>query len=249
MTIIESHTGKEKSMLKEAATSLLYHFLTPENLLSLLRRNSFKLSTEEQQYNGDGRYFLSLTRNKNFKEGYPVIMMSGENHAVFDNLVCRLTIDGDALNTFANFKYRNKQHNLSVKPFDFANRDLKGEDYMDDSDNGKEWMMKSNDGYGTPLGYMDDKTHHPYSQAEDRLTSDTPYLPNADKFITCIEIYAINAPIANQEDARGENAYIRKIISMANQKDIPIFLYDNPSAFNYSKKDASISMEELWYGK
>lgn len=247
MTIIESHT--EKKQLKEAATSLLYHFLTPEYLLSLLNRNSFKLSKDEQSYNGKGRYFLSLTRNRNFKEGYPVIMMSGENHAVIDNLVCRLTIDGEALNTFVNFKFHGKQHNAKTEPFDFANKDLKGEDYMNGSENGKEWMLKSDDGFCTPIGYMDDKSHHPYSQAEDRLTSDVPYLPNADKFITCIEIYAINTPLANQEDDRKENACLRKIISMAKQRNIPIFLYNSSSAFNYSKKGASISMDELWYGK
>lgn len=137
---------------------MLYHFLETQFLVSLLRRNNFRTSSPEQwskkvrnsAYIYRKQRFISFTRNRNPLEGYPVLMLSGMDHAAFDSIFCRVTLDRHALKNHSNFKSKNgKQHHFKVAPIDYTYNEVKyncssiKEEYDVDALNGKEWMMKS----------------------------------------------------------------------------------------------------------
>lgn len=201
-------------LVSEGATSVLYHFINLEYLQDLLKRNSFRTCEPEVYFDGDEtKYingknlrFISFTRNGNPYEGYPIIKY-GEWGDGELSCICRLTIDGNALNRYSNFKDEHgKRQNLKVNPIDWAWYDGTGAENGYSRD-GKSWMMQS-DGDNYQPNYRFDKMyskldkkahmdphsysdvyHHPYSQAEDRLVTTAEFIPNASKFITAIDIY------------------------------------------------------------
>ncbi len=236
-------------VLNESATPLLYHYIDAEHLCKLLEKNAFRTCEPEmncnidsgrmEYTNGDGVRFISLTRNPNPTEGYPIYKY-GEYGVGDTACMCRLTIDGNALNTYSNFKDENgKRRSFKVKPFDWM--------YHNMSDgfgavNGKEYMFYSNDSMApsnswkdkayssinkSDYGY-DDKVHHPYSQAEDRLTTKSEYIPNANKYIKKIDILF---PSEYDEEFASEikniKPYIRKIKELCEQLNIPLRLHNN----------------------
>ena len=195
---------------------MLYHFLETQFLVSLLRRNSFRTSPPELSNDADGNLvyiysnqrFISFTRNRNPLEGYPVLMLSGMNHAAFDSIFCRVTLDRHTLKNHSNFKSKNgKQHHFKMAPFDYTYNEFRYgsssimEEYDVDALNGKEWMMKSDsyfenmygeiDGESSEdcVGILSDVYSHAYSQAEERLTTDVAFIPNANRYIRCVDIY------------------------------------------------------------
>lgn len=270
---------KKKASINESASALLYHFIMPRYLLSLLKRNSFRTSepeiflnydTQEPEYiNGKNQRFISLTRNKNHKEGYPVIMLGGMDSNYIDTIICRITIDGNALNTYNNFKSsQGKQHNIKVKPLDWAYYDNnKGdiEQFLDnhgvEAQNGKEWMLKSKDSTYTNThdggssidnrkeGQMSDLYSHPFSQAEDRLTTDVKYIPNANKYIKCIDIYVRE----HEGDYYDENDmisdeefnYLTTIYKYCKKLNIPIYFYNDEKQFTKQNINKSISFNNI----
>ena len=151
---------------------MLYHFLETQFLVSLLRRNSFRTSPPElwskkvrnPAYIYSKQRFISFTRNRNPLEGYPVLMLSGMNHAAFDSIFCRVTLDRHTLKNHSNFKSKNgKQHQFKVAPIDYSYNEFRyesssiKEDYEVDAQNGKEWMMKSDSYFENMYGEIDVK--------------------------------------------------------------------------------------------
>lgn len=200
--------GDAMSILKENASSLLYHFLEFYHFEQLVRTNSFTPTSVEKNWHG-GKNVMSFSRTKSFREGWPIIMYSGYDGKGDDWCAIRLTINGDLFNTHPNFKVDGKQHHLSLKPFDWAYKDMDNGNPYTFADNyggifaqnGKEWMMQS-DGYTAsylPINYgskkhpeyvngVGDKQGHPYSQAEDRLITTSSVIPNAYDYIIRIDI-------------------------------------------------------------
>lgn len=217
-TIVRESVEK---ILKENSSSKLYHFINFDSFENIARTNSFTPSDTESAWH-NGKNTMSFSRTKSFREGWPTVMYSGYDKGD-DWCAIRLTIDGDLFNQKPNFKIDGKQYNISVKPFDWAYKDMDDGDPYSFADNyggifahnGKEWMMQSDDyieGY-IPINYgkksQNDykfgtsyKQGHPYSQAEDRLTTYAKSIPNASQFITRVDIlllpYAFNN--YNRED-------------------------------------------------
>lgn len=247
-------------ILSETATSVLYHYLNLEHLEELLKNNRFRTSEPETTLdidnNGEVKYidgenlrYLSLTRNGNPFEGFPIIKY-GEFGDGETSCICRITIDGDALNKYCNFKDSNgKQQNFKVKPIDWAYNDGGSVEAGYPRD-GKNWMMQSDDMTGNDNYHYDkmysklDKTiyrepvytmaysdtyHHPYSQAEDRLTTTAEYIPNANKYIKCIDIYIRkNRKIDYIQDEISElKPVLGNIKKLAKQRGIPVNIYSN----------------------
>lgn len=204
-TIIKESVLK---VLNERASKFLYHFLSFDRFLNLLKTNSFTPSPAESTWN-DRKNSISFTRTKSFREGWPVLFYSGDDGQGDDWCGIRLTIDGDLINIKPNFKVDGKQYNMSVKPFDWAFKENNKEDSLeydnsiphDIRPNGKEWMMQSND-YTTSFlpiyqknkKYVDgicDKQGHPYSQAEDRLVTHAETIPNALSYIIRADILIV----------------------------------------------------------
>lgn len=195
-------------ILNENASSKLYHFLNFDRFENLVRTDSFTPSDIESGWD-NGKNSMSFSRTKTFREGWPVLMYSGEDGKGDDWCAIRLTIDGDLINRRPNFKVDGKRYNMSVKPFDWSYKDMNDGDpytFADNYDgifaqNGKEWMMQS-DGYTssylpinwgkkTKKGYVDgisDKQGHPYSQSEDRLTTSAKIIPDASQYITRVDV-------------------------------------------------------------
>lgn len=209
-------------ILNEMASTLLYHFLSFYRFEQLVETNSLTPTSFEKKYVG-GKNSLSLSRTKSFREGWPVIMYSGDDGKGDDWCAIRLTLDGDMINRKPNFKLDNKQYNISVKPFDWAYKEYNDGDpytFADEHNgifahNGKEWMMNSDSDTSTylPINYgkktsknyatnVGDKQGHPYSQAEDRLTTYADRIPNASNYIIRVDILLLpyNFTKDNYED-------------------------------------------------
>ena len=247
---------------------MLYHFLETRFLVSLLRRNSFRTSPPEQwskkvrnsAYIYSKQRFISFTRNRNPLEGYPVLMLSGMNHTAFDSIFCRVTLDRHTLKNHANFKSKNgKQHQFKVAPIDYTYNEVRYESFSikeeDDVDaqNGKEWMMKSDSYFENTHGEIDgsssedsegilsDVYSHAYSQAEERLTTDVAFIPNANRYIRCVDIYVrenmqrlsanLGVPFylhqISDDDWRG----IVQIRKYCQKLNIPLHFYDSLDYF------------------
>lgn len=196
------------NVLRESASSKLYHFIEFYHFKELAVNDCFTPTDFEKDW-FNGKNSMSFSRTKTFREGWPTIMYSAFDGKGDDWCAIRLTIDGDMLNRKSNFKVDGKRYNMNVKPFDWAykdNGDGDPDEFADNYDgvfarNGKEWMMQSDNYTETylPINYgkkttkeyvngISDKQGHPYSQAEDRLTTYANKIPNASQFITRVDI-------------------------------------------------------------
>jgi len=196
--------------LIESATPVLFHFLSPERFEDIALYNKFTPSTDEENHNGKGNRYMSFSRTGSFREGFPILLQSDCGYGS-DWGIVRLTLDGDLMNRYSTFKVGNgrgkpkTRHSMKFQPFDWANHDY-GTDFgyeydIDDRiDNGKEWMMKSTGSFDVTLPYEDpsetmctvyDNDGHPYSQAEDRMVTTAPSIPNVSRFIKRVDIVLI----------------------------------------------------------
>jgi hypothetical protein len=196
--------------LIESATPVLFHFLSPERFEDIALYNKFTPSTDEENHNGKGNRYMSFSRTGSFREGFPILLQSDCGYGS-DWGIVRLTLDGDLMNRYSTFKVGNgrgkpkTRHSMKFQPFDWANHDY-GPDFgyeydIDDRiDNGKEWMMKSTGSFDVTLPYEDptetmctvyDNEGHPYSQAEDRMVTTAPSIPNVSRFIKRVDIVLI----------------------------------------------------------
>ncbi len=261
---------------------MLYHFLETRFLVSLLRRNSFRTSPPEQwskkvrnsAYIYRKQRFISFTRNRNPLEGYPVLMLSGMNHTAFDSIFCRVTLDRHTLKNHSNFKSKNgKQHQFKVAPIDYTYNEVRYESFSikeeDDVDaqNGKEWMMKSDSYFENTHGEIDgsssedsggilsDVYSHAYSQAEERLTTDVVFIPNANRYIRCVDIYVrenmqrlsanLGIPLyllqISDDDWRG----IVQIRKYCQKLNIPLHFYDSLDYFKGQRQAFEIPYSQI----
>lgn len=261
---------------------MLYHFLETRFLVSLLRRNSFRTSPPEQwskkvrnsAYIYRKQRFISFTRNRNPLEGYPVLMLSGMNHTAFDSIFCRVTLDRHTLKNHSNFKSKNgKQHQFKVAPIDYTYNEVRYESFSikeeDDVDaqNGKEWMMKSDSYFENTHGEIDgsssedsggilsDVYSHAYSQAEERLTTDVVFIPNANRYIRCVDIYVrenmqrlsanLEVPLyllqISDDDWRG----IVQIRKYCQKLNIPLHFYDSLDYFKGQRQAFEIPYSQI----
>lgn len=261
---------------------MLYHFLETRFLVSLLRRNSFRTSPPElwskkvrnPAYIYSKQRFISFTRNRNPLEGYPVLMLSGMNHTAFDSIFCRVTLDRHTLKNHANFKSKNgKQHQFKVAPIDYTYNEVRYESFSikeeDDVDaqNGKEWMMKSDSYFENTHGEIDgsssedsegilsDVYSHAYSQAEERLTTDVVFIPNANRYIRCVDIYVrenmqrlsanLGVPFylhqISDDDWRG----IVQIRKYCQKLNIPLHFYDSLDYFKGQRQAFEIPYSQI----
>lgn len=251
-------------------------------LVSLLRRNSFRTSPPELSNDADGNLvyiysnqrFISFTRNRNPLEGYPVLMLSGMNHAAFDSIFCRVTLDRHTLKNHSNFKSKNgKQHHFKMAPFEYTYNEFRygsssiKEEYDVDALNGKEWMMKSDsyfenmygeiDGESSEdcVGILSDVYSHAYSQAEERLTTDVAFIPNANRYIRCVDIYVrenmqrlsanLGVPFylhqISDDDWRG----IVQIRKYCQKLNIPLHFYDSLDYFKGQRQAFEIPYSQI----
>lgn len=261
---------------------MLYHFLETQFLVSLLRRNSFRTSPPElwskkvrnPAYIYSKQRFISFTRNRNPLEGYPVLMLSGMNHATFDSIFCRVTLDRHTLKIHSNFKSKNgKQHQFKVALIDYTYNEVRykcssiKEDYDVDAQNGKEWMMKSDSYFENMYGEIDggssedsegilsDMYSHAYSQAEERLTTDVAFIPNANRYIRCVDIYVrenmqrlsanLGVPFyllqISDDDWRG----IVQIRKYCQKLNIPLHFYDSLDYFKGQRQAFEIPYSQI----
>ncbi len=245
------------SVLKESASNLLYHFLSFDRFEALVKTDSFTPTGFEKKWH-NGKNTMSFSRTKSFREGWPIIMYSGDDGKGDDWCAIRLTIDGDLFNKKPNFKVNGKQYNMLIKPFDWAYKIHNNGDpytFADEHDgafayNGKEWMMQSNDytssylpiNYGKKsdkMGYVDgvgDKQGHPYFQAEDRLTTYANAIPNANQYILRVDILLL--PYNFSERNLNERMSLYKLIKNSKLRN-KIHVYDKMRNLELNKCEIS----------
>lgn len=214
-----------KRLFKEGASSILYHFLAFDEFAHIIKTDCFTPSNAESDWH-NGQNTMSLTRTKSFREGWPALFFSGEEGKSDTWCAIRLTLDGDLMNTKSNFKNDGKQYNMSVKPFDWSYKDMNNGDpdwFIDNygayAQNGKEWMMQSDDSTTSLLTgeELNDRQAHPFSQAEDRLTTYANKIPNATSFILRVDILLIPDEFNDGNIDKREEMY--RILTESNVKD------------------------------
>ena len=245
----------------ESASSVLYHFTNYDGLMGIVSTNSFKLSPNEKEMSG-GKNFMSFSRTGSFREGYPVVLHCGMGEVLGDDwCMIRITVDGDALNRLSRIRDDSGLHNYSVKPFDFAHESY-GNDFGDEVgvksriDNGKEWMMASDDGYQhtVPVGstpnvkicgrYLThDRENHPYSQAEDRLVSTATRLPNADKIIKRIDVVLVRDNY-DMDNLETRHEFLTAIVDEKLFDKFKLYFYTSPTALD-AHRPSDIPIFEL----
>ena len=265
VTLLEE-SFSERGYLHEGASSILYHWISAEYLLELLRNNRF--STCDPEYSastrdyyaprgkdsrwidGEGRRHISFTRNGNPAEGYPILKY-GEFGDGELSCMCRLTLDGDMLNRCCNFVDNGRRNNFEVHPMDWANAD--GLSYEEGATNGKTWMMYSgSETYSPNLAYdnngstndysinkYSDLYHHPMSQAEDRLTTTAEFIPNASKYIKKIDVY-IRYNEENAEELREVMPTLKKIQYLSKRLGLPCYFHKDIKKM-YPASDKGVS--------
>lgn len=248
-----------KKVLTEMASNVLYHFLSFDRFEEMVKTDSFTPADFEKKWH-NGKNAMSFSRTKSFREGWPVIMYSGDDGKGDDWCAIRLTIDGDLINRKPNFKVGDKQYNMSIKPFDWAYKEHNDGDpftFADEHDgifaqNGKEWMMNSDDytssylpinfgkktrpNYVTGIG---DKQGHPYSQAEDRLTTYASKIPNASQYILRVDILLL--PYNFSENNLEERKILYNIITNS-QLSGKTHIYDKLRDLELGGYEANSSM-------
>ena len=215
-------------VLSESASSLLFHYCSIESLLKMLEGDKLYLSDGEQEFNGDGMYYMSFTRNRNSVQGYPYMnsyysLGGGTRHnGGSDFLFCRLTLDGSRMNSVNNFKVGGKRHNFSIKPFDYLYNEFGGVNGRVDayySDNDEEYY------------------HQPFSQAEDRLISTSSYIPSMSKYLLSVDVYINVEKLANKlYDIDFMYLYRQVCLLKSLCEKYDINVYSKQHAFDLGKK-------------
>ena len=160
------------SLLLEGNMGTLYHFVGIDSLIHILKNNRFDLNDC-----GDGTYYMSATRNRNSRQGYPYMQSDyslggGTYHNPGDEgIIIRLELDGEKLRAYG-----------KIKPFDYLYDE--GDVIDDDGNrlNGKQEAM-------TYVGDFEEMYHQPFSQGEERLASKKKSIKNAFSIIKRIDIY------------------------------------------------------------
>lgn len=228
-----------KRIICEKHSSMLFHYCSINSLVKMLESNTLYLSNDEQEFNGEGLNYMSLTRNKNSQQGYPYMQSyyslgGGTHHNLGSEYIfCRINLNGNALKNHNNIKVNNKQHSFKIKPFDYLYH--QGKRFWDEGGydivNGKHEMMTSND--------EEEVYHQPFSQAEDRLTSSSEIIPNMLKYVDNIDI-CINEEHLFKNIDMFETGYLREqtlkelktISSLKKQYPDLIRLYNKQSNFD-----------------
>ncbi len=256
-------------LLSEAATDRLFHYINIDDAITMLKNNRLRTSDPEKymdddlewQYMDKGNRYISLTRNKNTYEGFPVLSYGGEGSNGVHGDIVRIEFDGWALNTYNNFKVKRgkktKTKNFKVKPMDWSYQFFgrgKG-DIMAMADeighhvhNGKEWMMQSDDHTTFRWGgneTLSDKENHPMSQAEDRLTTSEKYIPDVKKYIKVIDVY-FEPEMADTSPKTGKRK-IERLCWFANKLGIPVHLYTNFDQFAHQSHEYWGTTKDIIY--
>ena len=218
-----------KMVLSEVHQSQLYHFVSPRQLEFILK-NGFVLNGSEKKWSTSPKlkYFLSLTRNKNAKQGFPYMNYGyggggGTYHNDCDeNIICRIEINTDLLGRYG-----------KVMPFDYFYHMTGDDDDYDEQISSKEEL----------LTYVDDEEElyrQPFSQAEERLYSSFKKFGkiNSMKLINKIDIF-INPNIKEFPSAFVENV-MKCCKRYGIQFNVDDNLYSDINRFSIGKNTKSV---------
>ena len=158
-------------LLNEMLSSKCYHFTTLDGLLRILKTNTFLLKTDvvsDTEHWADKprqRFFMSTTRVRDGRFGYNYFIKT-------DNMLVRITLNGDLLNA----NYRGKPVNWKMH-----NNKIKG--YIPNLRSAESIKLSS---MYNPDGRI--AQIQPFVENEDRVYSNKPSIPNADRYIERIDI-------------------------------------------------------------
>ena len=158
-------------LLNEMISSKCYHFTTLNGLLRILKTNTFLLKTdvvsdtEHWEDKPKQRFFMSTTRVRDGRFGYNYFIDQNE-------MLVRITLNGDLLNA-----------NYRGKPVNWRMHSNKIRGYIPNLRSAESIKLSSMyhpDGRRAQI--------HPFVENEDRVYSNKPSIPNADRYIERIDI-------------------------------------------------------------
>lgn len=242
---------EDDDIISESASPILYHFCSLESLIKMLKDNRMYLNGNEEEYNDGYKNFASFTRNKNSKQGYPYMqsrytMGGGSFHNVGSRwMICRIEFDGNVMNTYNQFRdLKGNKGNFKVKPFDYIyNLNLYDGDESQPLLNGKQEHMLSLQG-----GKDEELYRQPFSQAEDRLMSNSEYIPNLLKYINRVDVLVdYDWLIEEINDMDNDLSFINSVIydikvliHTINEAHGLIKLYASQDEFDHQTNDVDI---------
>lgn len=162
----------ERFVINEMLSSKCYHFTTLNGLLRILKTNTFLLKTDvvsDTEHWDDKprhRFFMSTTRVRDGRFGY--------NRFINKNsMLVRITLNGDLLNAnYRGMPINWQMHNEKTKGYEPNLR------YAVSS--------KSRAMYNNPDWRL--AQIQPFVENEDRIYSNKPSIPNADRYIERIDV-------------------------------------------------------------
>ena len=161
----------ERFVLNEMLSSKCYHFTTLDGLLRILKTNTFLLKTdvvsdtEHWEDKPRYRFFMSTTRVRDGRFGYNYFIDTNE-------MLVRITLNGDLLNA-----------NYRGKPVNWQMHSNKIRGYIPNLRSAESIKLSSmyhRDGRRAQI--------QPFVENEDRVYSNKPSIPNADRYIERIDI-------------------------------------------------------------
>ena len=158
-------------LLNEMISSKCYHFTTLNGLLRILKTNTFLLKTdvvsdtEHWEDKPKQRFFMSTTRVRDGRFGYNYFIDQNE-------MLVRITLNGDLLNA-----------NYRGKPVNWRMHSNKIRGYIPNLRSAESIKLSS-------MYHPDGRRAQiqPFVENEDRVYSNKPSIPNADRYIERIDI-------------------------------------------------------------
>lgn len=169
---VKKWNGKQhvyENLLKENASSVLYHFTKIDNLINILETNSFILSDKEQNDNFPKgyKYWFSTTRQKNGSIG----------HSADEYFDVRITLNGDKFNS---------SNQIKGKPYNYY------DDYHKDHEGMslKQELINQDDNFDE-YGNFNVQWPNQCIESEDRIFSKNKIIDDALNYIERIDVYAL----------------------------------------------------------
>lgn len=217
-----------RTLLKEYASPVLWHFTYLDALRSILMSNSLMFSKSYANhfklqgisgYSEKRPYYLYTTRSKNAFDGY-----SRTLHDDNDECYARIELDGDKLNNIVHAKasdYFGTRYDAEEVELPYGKRSFYNN--LENSDRHKLF-------YNNIQDYYKDSEDVKSNEKEDTLWYNKPYLKNASKYIKRIDIMILSDDFLMKNEDK-----FYEIKDLCDKLGIPVKFYNDVDKFNLQK--------------
>lgn len=215
----------QRTLLKEYATPILWHFTYLDALISILRQNALKFQKSSANhfdlpgitgYSDKHPYYLCATRSKSSFDGYSRTLYDDNEEGYV-----RIELDGDKLNSIVHAKasdyFGTRDNDYDDEDFPYGKRSL-----YKKLEKGSHKLY-----YDTIQDYYKDSEDVKSNEKEDTLWYNKPFLHNANKYIRRIDVIILS----DEYLINNEHKFYR-VKELSDKLGIPIHFYNNVNNFD-----------------